>query len=99
METALERPGVDPNRSPEDMLSELEELNDAVLRRLETTSPDIRGRYDAELIPLLENARTLVAQRNVRARNVIEDAAPRFRTFLAASPRVTPTDVIVHAGR
>lgn len=90
MDSALERPGIDPNRSPEDMLSDLEELNDAVLRRLETATAEVRRRYETELVPLLEHARTHVAQRNVRARNVIEDASPRFRTLLASSTRVAP---------
>lgn len=91
MHTVLERPGTDPERSPEDMLSDLEDLNDAVIRKLETAVPEIRQRYEAELVPLLETARTFVAQENIRARNVLEDAVVRFRTLLASSVRVDPS--------
>lgn len=90
MDSALDRPGVDPNHSPEDMLSELEDLNDAALRKLETATEQVRRRYETELVPLLEHARSLVAERNVRARNAIEDAAPRFRSLIASSSERSP---------
>jgi len=73
------------------MLSDLEDLNDAVMRKLETAVPEIRRRYEAELVPLLENARTFVAQENIRARNVLEDAVARFRALLASSVQVDPS--------
>mgnify|MGYP001336632647 CR=1 FL=1 len=91
MDTGLQRPSTDPERSPEDMLSDLEDLNDAVMRKLETAVPEIRRRYEAELVPLLENARTFVAQENIRARNVLEDAVARFRALLASSVQVDPS--------
>ncbi len=91
MNTVLERPSTDPERSPEDMLSDLEDLNDALMLKLETAVPEIRDRYEAELVPLLERARTFVAQENMRARNVLEDAVARFRAFLASSMRIDPS--------
>ena len=88
MNTVLERPSTDLERSPEDMLSDLESLNDAVSIKLETASSEVRRRYEEELVPLLEKARTFVAQENIRARNVIEDAVVRFRELLASSAQV-----------
>jgi len=93
MNTVLERPSTDPERSPEDMLSDLEDVNDAVMLKLETAVPEVRTRYETELVPLLESARTLVAQGNMRARNVLEDAVVRFRELLASSVEVDPSSV------
>ena len=91
MNTVLERPSTDPERSPEDMLSDLESLNDAVTLKLETAIPEVQQRYEDELVPLLEKARTFVAQQNIRARNVIEDAVVRFRELLASSTQIDPS--------
>ena len=91
MNTVLERPSTDPERSPEDMLTDLEDLNDAVIRKLETAIPEVRQRYEAELVPLLEDARIFVAQGNIRARNVLEDAVVRFRMLLASSTQIDPS--------
>jgi hypothetical protein len=73
------------------MLSDLETLNDAVSLKLQTAVPEIQKRYEDELVPLLERARTFVAQQNIRARNVIEDAVVRFRELLASSTQLDPS--------
>lgn len=91
MNTVLDRPSTEPERSPEDMLSDLESLNDSVILKLETAVPAIRERYESELVPLLEKARTFVAQENIRARNVLEDAVVRFRHLLASSTQIDPS--------
>ena len=88
MNPVLEQPSTDLERVPDDMLSDLENLNDALSRKLETAAADVRRRYEGELVPLLEIARTLVAQRNIRARNVIADAVVQFRAFLASTKSI-----------
>ena len=85
MNPVLEHPSTDLERPTEDMLSDLEALNDALIFKLETASAQAKRRYETELVPILESARTFVAQKNIRARNVIEDAVIQFRAFLASS--------------
>ncbi len=90
MDRVLDHPSTDLDRSPEDMLRDLEDLVDTALREADEAGPEARRRYDAELAPLLEDARAAVAQASVRARNIVEDAVHLFRAFLATSRLANP---------
>lgn len=69
-------------RSADELLSDLEELDDQVRRKVEISSEHVQKRYAAELAPKLDEIRKLVARRSAIARNAAEDALVRFREFL-----------------
>lgn len=90
MDRVLDHPSTDPERSPEDMLRDLEDLVDAALLEVDRRGDDARRRFDRELAPLLDDARAAVAQAGIRARNIVEDAVHVFRAFLATSRLPAP---------
>jgi hypothetical protein len=85
MDPFLAKPSTNLERSPEDMLVDLENLNDAADLKREISGPEVEKRYATELAPKLEEVRRLVAQRSPLARNAAEDAIVLFREYLVTS--------------
>jgi hypothetical protein len=85
MDPVLDHPSTHLDRSPEDMLRDLEALVDEALQQADDGGPAVKQRYERELAPLLHDARTAVAQEGLRAKQVLDDAVHRFRAFLATS--------------
>lgn len=82
MDPILARPSPAPERSAEEMLGELRRLDEALQRKLAAEEPSLRARYEAELVPKLDEVTRLVEGENTIAKNAIEDAIVAFREAL-----------------
>jgi hypothetical protein len=89
-----EQPSTDLERSPEDMLADLERLADAAELKVEICGPEVKQRFEEELVPKLEHVRVLVAQKSPIAKNILEDTIVLFREYLlTAGARVVATPI------
>jgi hypothetical protein len=69
-------------RSADELLADLEQIDEAVRKKVEIGSDAVKKRYETELVPKLDEVRKLVVRKSTIARNAAEDALVRFREFL-----------------
>lgn len=85
---------MEPRRSPEEMLAELEKLDATIEIKLdrESVPPELKKRFEEELRPRLEECRTLVARGGSRAGNACMDTLVVYRevAFTALATITTP---------
>ncbi len=85
---------MEPRRSPEEMLAELEKLDATIEIKLdrESVPPELKKRFEQELRPRLEECRTLVARGGSRAGNACMDTLVVYRevAFTALATITTP---------
>lgn len=85
---------MEPRRSPEEMLAELEKLDATIELKLDRDAvpPELKKRFAEELRPRLEACRTLVARNGTRAGNACMDALVVYRevAFTALATITTP---------
>lgn len=79
---------------PHNVLSEptrdLEDLVDEAEIKLSTAPPAARDRFENVVMPKVEEARRLVAQKSNLARQAIDDAVVLLRELVAIAPQIGP---------
>jgi hypothetical protein len=79
---------------PRNVLSEptrdLEELVDEAELKLESATPAARERFENVVMPKVQEARRLVAQKSNLARQAIDDAVVLLRELVAIAPQIGP---------
>lgn len=85
---------MEPRRSPEEMLAELEKLDATIELKLdrEAVPAELKKRFEHELRPRLEECRTLVSRGGTRAGNACMDTLVMYRevAFTALATITTP---------
>lgn len=85
---------MEPRRSPEEMLAELEKLDATIETKLSGREipAELEKRFEHELRPRLEECRTLVARGGSRAGNACMDTLVMYRevAFTALATITTP---------
>jgi hypothetical protein len=69
---------------------DLEELVDQAELKLESATPAARDRFENIVMPKVEEARKLIAQKSSRARQAIDDALLLLRELVAIAPQIGP---------
>ena len=69
---------------------DLEELVDKAELKLESATPAARERFENVVMPKVEEARRLVAQKSNLARQAIDDAVVLLRELVAIAPQIGP---------
>lgn len=79
---------------PHNVLSQptrdLEDLVDEAEMKLESAPPAARERFENVVMPKVEEARRLVAQKSNLAKQAIDDAVVLLRELVAIAPQIGP---------
>ena len=81
---------MDPLTVLNEPTSDLEELVDQAELKLESAPPGARERFENVVMPKVEEARKLIAQKSSRARQAIDDALVLLRELVAIAPQIGP---------
>ena len=81
---------VEPRNVLGEPTRDLEELVDEAELRLESAAPAARERFENVVMPKVEEARRLVAQKSNLARQAIDDAVVLLRELVAIAPQIGP---------
>ena len=66
---------------------DLEELVDEAELKLESATPAARDRFENVVMPKVEQARKLLAQKSTLARQAVDDAVVLLRELVAIAPQ------------
>lgn len=69
---------------------DLEELVDQAELKLESAPPAARDRFENLVMPKVDEARKLMAQKSSRARQAVDDAVVLLRELVAIAPQIGP---------